>query len=167
MGSNCYKQEFHKDFKEQEVYIATSKSIENYENYHFVNENIVDTILELKNKGKKIFLFGGGVLIDSFYIATSKSIENYENYHFVNENIVDTILELKNKGKKIFLFGGGVLIDSFVKRNVIDEYIVGIIPTILGNGRKLFLENNPKIDLTLKNYFVEEGTVIMVYSKID
>ncbi|WP_270838326.1 dihydrofolate reductase family protein [Peptacetobacter hiranonis] len=120
MGSNCYKQEFHKDFKEQEV-----------------------------------------------YIATSKSIENYENYHFVNENIVDTILELKNKGKKVFLFGGGILIDSFVKRNVIDEYIIGIIPTILGNGRKLFLENNPKIDLTLKNYFVEEGTVIMVYSKID
>ena len=64
MGSNCYKQEFHKDFKEQEVYIATSKSIDDYENYHFVNENIVDIILELKNKGKKVFIFGGGVLID-------------------------------------------------------------------------------------------------------
>lgn len=88
-----------------------------------------------------------------------------ENYYFVSGDIVKTIGDLKNKGKNIFLFGGGVVIDHFVKTDVIDEYIIGIIPTILGKGRRVFLENNPKIDLELQYYSVEEGIVVMKYLK--
>ncbi|MEN2257025.1 hypothetical protein AAIB48_04370 [Paraclostridium benzoelyticum] len=40
-----------------------------------------------------------------------------------------------------------------------------MIPTILGKGRKLFLENNPKIDLHLDEYITDEGVVILRYSK--
>ena len=118
MGKNCYDQGFHNDFKEKDV-----------------------------------------------YIATSQEIENYDNYNFINGDICKTISELRRKGKNIFLFGGGVMIDSFLKDDIIDEYIIGIIPTILGKGRKLFLENNPKIDLSLQSYYVEDGIVIMKYSK--
>lgn len=99
------------------------------------------------------------------YIATSKEIEDFENYHFINGDIVKEIEKLKNKGKNIYLFGGGILIDSFVKADVIDEYVIGIIPTILGKGIKLFYDNNPKIDLNLEYYAVEDGIVIMKYSK--
>ncbi|MGL5694660.1 MAG: dihydrofolate reductase family protein [Peptostreptococcaceae bacterium] len=120
MGKNCYNQNFHKDFKGKDVYIATS-------------ENIV----------------------------------NYENYHFIKDDICKTISDLKNAGKNIFLFGGGILIDHFIKADIIDEYILGVIPTILGRGRKLFLESNPKIDLSLKYYSVEDGVIIMKYSKRD
>ncbi|MDV4150683.1 dihydrofolate reductase family protein [Clostridium sp. AL.422] len=118
MGRNCYDQGFHKDFKEKDV-----------------------------------------------YIATSQEMENYDNYNFISGDICKTISELRNKGKNIFLFGGGIMIDSFIKNDIIDEYIIGIIPTILGKGRKLFLEDNPKIDLSLKSYIVEDGIVIMKYSK--
>lgn len=99
------------------------------------------------------------------YIATSKKLEDFENYHFINGDIVKEIEKLKNKGKNIYLFGGGILIDSFVKADVIDEYVIGIIPTILGKGIKLFYDNNPKIDLNLEYYAVEDGIVIMKYSK--
>ena len=118
MGKNSYDQGFHNDYKDKEV-----------------------------------------------YIATSKKIDNYENYHFISGNIVEIINNLKNQGKNIFLFGGGRLVDNFVKANIIDEYIIGIIPTILGKGRKLFLENNPKIDLSLQYYSVEDGIIVMKYSK--
>lgn len=118
MGRKCYDQGFHKDYRQKEV-----------------------------------------------YIATSKEIANYENYHFIGTDLVNTISDLKDKGKNIFLFGGGGVIDNFVKADVIDEYIIGIIPTILGKGRRLFLDNNPKIDLNLKYYAVEDGVVIMRYSK--
>lgn len=117
MGRKCYDQGMHKDYKEKEV-----------------------------------------------YIATSNHMEDYENYHFINGDICKTITDLKNQGKNVYLFGGGVVIDAFVKANIIDEYIIGIIPTILGKGRKLFLENNPKIDLTLQEYSVEAGVVVMKYS---
>ena len=99
------------------------------------------------------------------YIATSKEIEDFENYHFINGDIVKEIEKKKNEGKNIYLFGGGILIDSFVKADVIDEYVIGIIPTILGKGIKLFYDNNTKIDLKLEYYAVEDGIVIMKYSK--
>lgn len=118
MGKNCYDQGFHKDFSGKDV-----------------------------------------------YIATSKEIENYENYKFISGDIVKSIDDIKNQGKNIFLFGGGVVIDYFVKADVIDEYVIGIIPTILGKGRKLFLDNNPKIDLNLTYYAIEDGVIVMKYSK--
>ena len=99
------------------------------------------------------------------YIASSEKIDNYENYHFISGNICEIISKLKNEGKSIFLFGGGGLVDNFVKADIIDEYVIGIIPTILGKGRKLFFENNPKIDLTLEYYSVEDGVIVMKYSK--
>lgn len=99
------------------------------------------------------------------YIATSKKLEDFDNYHFINGNIVKEVEKLKNKGKNIYLFGGGILVDSFIKANVIDEYVIGIIPTILGKGLKLFYDNNPKIDLNLEYYAVEDGIIIMKYSK--
>lgn len=118
MGRNCYDQNMHKDFQGKEV-----------------------------------------------YIASSEKIDDYENYHFINGNICESISKLKNEGKNIFLFGGGGLVDNFVKADIIDEYVIGIIPTILGKGRKLFFENNPKIDLTPEYYSVEDGVIVMKYSK--
>lgn len=118
MGRKCYDQGFHKDFKDIDV-----------------------------------------------YIATSQDMDDYENYHFIGTDILKTIIELRDEGKKIYLFGGGGVIDNFTKADIIDEYIIGIIPTILGKGRKLFLENNPKIDLDLNYYSVEDGVIVMKYSK--
>lgn len=119
MGKSCYDQNFHKDFKDKKVYIATSKDLNDYENIHFIKGDITKVIEQEKQKN----------------------------------------------GKNIFLFGGGKVIDPFIKANIIDEYIIGIIPTILGKGRNLFLGNNPKIDLHLDQYISDEGIVILRYSK--
>ena len=119
MGKNCYDQNFHKDFKDKKVYVATSKVLEDHDNIHFISGDICKVIEE----------------------------------------------ERKKEGKDIFLFGGGILVDSFIKKDIIDEYIIGIIPTILGKGRPLFLENNLKIDLHLDEYIMENGIAILRYSK--
>ncbi len=118
MGKNCFEQGMHREFTEKDV-----------------------------------------------YIATSKELEDFEHYHFISNDIVKQVEKLKNEGKNIYLFGGGILIDNFIKSDVIDEYVIGIIPTVLGNGIKLFYDNNPKIDLNLDYYAVEDGIVIMKYSK--
>ena len=118
MGHRCYEQGFHKDYGTKDV-----------------------------------------------YVAASHPEKDCENIHFINGDIVETIKQLKSKGKNIYLFGGGVLVDPFIKANAIDEYIIGVIPTILGKGRKLFYENNPQIDLKLEAYSVDNGIVIMKYSK--
>ncbi|MGL4761090.1 MAG: dihydrofolate reductase family protein [Sarcina sp.] len=100
------------------------------------------------------------------YVATSKNLEDHDNVRFIKGDIVSVILEeKKNEGKDIFLFGGGVVIDPFIKADVIDEYIIGYVPTILGKGRKLFLDDNPKIDLRLTETLVNDGIIISRYKK--
>lgn len=100
------------------------------------------------------------------YVATTESLEDHDNVKFIKGDIVKTILEEKEKeGKNIYLFGGGILLDPFIKADVIDEYIIGIIPTILGSGKKLFLLNNPEILLNLQEYYVDNGIIIGRYSK--
>lgn len=99
------------------------------------------------------------------YIATSQEIEYNNNLYFIKGDIVKVIKEEKDKGNNIFLFGGGGLVDNFIKADAVDEYIIGIIPTILGSGRPLFLGGNDEIKLHLNEYFVSDGVVIMKYSK--
>ncbi len=100
------------------------------------------------------------------YVATTKANEDYDNIHFISGDIYKTILEEKEKeGKDIYLFGGGKMIDSFLKADIIDEYIIGIIPIILGKGIPLFLKDNPTIRLKLVENIVDKGAVILRYVK--
>jgi dihydrofolate reductase len=92
------------------------------------------------------------------YVATTQPIPNHDNVVFI-DTITDTLKRERANGKTIYLFGGGVLVDAFIK----GEYIVGIIPTILGAGIPLFLDRNPEIPLSLTGYFVEDGMVVLQY----
>ena len=101
------------------------------------------------------------------YIATTENMKNHDNIHFISGDICKVIEEEKTKeGKDIYLYGGGVLVDSFLKADIIDEYIIGIIPIILGKGRPLFLGNNPTIRLHLNEYIMDNGIVILRYNKV-
>jgi dihydrofolate reductase len=100
------------------------------------------------------------------FVATSRELKKDENVEFVNGNICSKVLELRNEiGKDIWLFGGAGLTDAFIKANIIDEYIIGIIPIILGDGIPLFLDENPIIKLHLDECTVNEGITILRYSK--
>lgn len=98
------------------------------------------------------------------FVATSREIPDTDTIKFIKGDITRCIREEKSKeGKDIFLFGGGKLCDAFIKSELIDEYIIGIIPIILGKGIPLFLSNNPTIRLTLKQHFTEEGIIVLHY----
>lgn len=119
-----------------------------------MGKNCYEQNMHLEYKNKKV------------YIATSQKLQDKENIHFINGDICKVILEEKKKeGKDIYLFGGGVLVDHFIKADIIDEYIIGIIPIILGKGRPLFLQNNPTIKLHLDEYLIEDGITILKYLK--
>jgi len=101
------------------------------------------------------------------YVASSKPLEaKNDNIECINGDIVNQILGLKDQeGKDIWLYGGAGLTDQFIKKDVIDEYVIGIIPVILGTGRPLFLDNNPKVELHLDENTSQEGIVILRYSR--
>ncbi len=100
------------------------------------------------------------------YVATHKGNQDHHNIHFISGDIHKVILEEREKeGKDIFLFGGGKVIDSFLKADIIDEYVIGVIPIILGKGIPLFYEGNPTIRLKLVENITDKGTVILRYVK--
>lgn len=88
-----------------------------------------------------------------------------EQVSFITGNIVEQVCLEREQGKRIYLFGGGILVHEFLAADVIDEYVIGIIPVILGSGRKLFTAPVQKIGLTLQKYIVQDGTAILYYSK--
>lgn len=101
-------------------------------------------------------------------VATSRDrdLEKRKNVTFIKGDITKQILTLKEIDEKnIWLFGGAILTDYFIKKDLVDEYVIGIIPTILGSGRKLFKGDNKKINLHLDRVTVSDGTVILVYRR--
>jgi dihydrofolate reductase len=101
------------------------------------------------------------------YVATSQKLTSkYDNVNFIKGDIFSQMSKLKGEnGKDIWLFGGSGLTDPFIKADGIDKYIIGVIPIILGKGRKLFLDNNPIINLHLIRSTVQEGIAVLEYSK--
>ncbi|MDQ0253537.1 dihydrofolate reductase [Evansella vedderi] len=95
------------------------------------------------------------------YVFTRSPIEDNENVRFINDDITSFTNELKNQeGKNIWIVGGGELLQSFIKEKLVDEIILTIAPTVIGNGIPLFKEGDYQLDLTLKgtknyNQFIE------------
>lgn len=74
------------------------------------------------------------------YIITRQDRPNKDGVTFYNGDINGLIEEIRNKkGKHIYCDGGGGIVKLLMDNDLIDEYIISIIPTILGSGKRLFI----------------------------
>lgn len=70
---------------------------------------------------------------------------------FINEGAKAFTDRLKQeKGLNIWIAGGAELVDAFMKENAIDEFIITVIPVVLGSGIPLFHELTNETKLRLK-----------------
>lgn len=100
------------------------------------------------------------------YVLTNEKIKDTEAIKYVNMNIEKLINKLKQeKGKDIWICGGANLVNQCVKANLTDEYQITTVPIILGNGVRLFEENNKKINLEFKEIKEENGLIMGIYTK--
>ena len=100
------------------------------------------------------------------YIVTSQDLQGTDKLLFIKpEQALATILAEREQGQTIFLFGGGVTIRPFIEADLIDEYEIGIVPIILGNGRPLFGTTEQRIPLQLMSMTIEEGITIARYRR--
>ena len=84
------------------------------------------------------------------YIITRTEKPSIGTIHFYSGDLKTLILELKNKqGKNIFVDGGAEIVNELLKENLIDEFIISIIPVLLGEGTKLFNDGRPELKLKL------------------
>lgn len=100
------------------------------------------------------------------YVITHKSKKTSDKITFTNESLVKLIKKLQVKnGKGIWICGGANIINQLVNENLIDEYYITVIPTLLGSGIRLFENNNFEIKLKLIKTRSYNGMVDLVYAR--
>lgn len=81
-------------------------------------------------------------------VLTHRKLENPYGVTFYQGDINALINELKKQTKKnIWLVGGSKIIDQCIQRDLIDRYIITLIPIILGDGIPLFINSNKSLKL--------------------
>jgi dihydrofolate reductase len=72
--------------------------------------------------------------------------------HFVTEPIRAFAKEMRTRtGKNIWMMGGGELIASFLDEGAIDEFIISVIPTFIGEGIPLIAPRRRQVPLRLRS----------------
>jgi dihydrofolate reductase len=100
------------------------------------------------------------------YVFFSHDLPNIlADVHIVPHDIQE-MLPLIEHHQKAWLVGGGALVKSFHQAGLIDEYIISIIPVVLGDGIALFqapLTEQPLTLVSAQQY--PSGLVQMHYQK--
>jgi dihydrofolate reductase len=91
-----------------------------------------------------------------------------ENVQFFSGNIAELITKIKaEKGKDIFIDGGSEVIREFRDKDLIDEYVISIIPILLGKGIRLFKEIDTENNLKLMvSKAFDSGLVQLKYTRV-
>ena len=109
------------------------------------------------------------VLIDNISkIVFSRIMKNvdWRNTKLKKEIIKEEILELKQQAGKNILVGSPGLIVALAQLDLIDEYQLGVQPTVLGSGLPLFKNIKDRIDLKyLKTKTFGCGALMLYYER--
>ncbi len=84
------------------------------------------------------------------YIITRTPKPTIGSVKFYSGDLKTLVGKLKTEsGKNIFCDGGAEMVNELLKDNLIDEFIISVIPILVGNGTKLFKDNRPEQKLEL------------------
>lgn len=89
--------------------------------------------IEFPHRGRKCYVLSR---------TRSGADEHIEFFGGAIEELIGTIRMAD--GKDIFIDGGAEVVHAMMTRNLIDRYIISIIPTFLGGGIRLFKQGRPE-----------------------
>ncbi|MDD5396652.1 MAG: dihydrofolate reductase family protein [Candidatus Moranbacteria bacterium] len=99
-------------------------------------------------------------------VVCSSSLEKAQwNNTTIIRDAIPGLKRLKEQGSgPIYIFGSGKLVQSLMNAGIVDEIRLCIAPIILGNGRKLFDDENMTRRLELlESRSLQNGGVILRY----
>ena len=102
-------------------------------------------------------------------IVFSRTLKNVEwkTARLAKRDLKEEVLELRQEAGKDILVGSPSLIVALSQLELIDEYQLGVQPTVLGSGLPLFKDITDRIDLKLlKTKTFGCGAVMLYYESI-
>jgi len=101
------------------------------------------------------------------YVITRTARPEQGNITFYTGPLKELIEDLKHQqGKHIFCDGGGEVIDELLKHELIDEFIISIVPVLVGKGTRLFKDGQPEQDLKLVSVKEFETGLVQLHYKL-
>ena len=108
-----------------------------------------------EHKGKNCYVF-----------SRSKNGKN-GNAIYVDSEPEEFLKSLKEEdNENIWLMGGANLANQFLKSNLIDEFIITIIPICLGSGIRLFDDTNDELSLIMKDVKSYKSGLVQVHYEV-
>lgn len=102
------------------------------------------------------------------YIITRTPRPTIGSVKFYTGDLKSLVTTLKSEpGKNIFCDGGAEIVNELLKDNLIDEFIISVIPILVGNGTKLFKDGRPeqKLEFVSVRSF-DKGLVQLHYKRV-
>ncbi|SHN34666.1 Dihydrofolate reductase [Cyclobacterium lianum] len=101
------------------------------------------------------------------YVMTRSPRPDTGRVKFYTDDLPSLVRKLKAAGgKNIYCDGGAEIVNALLKEDLIDEFIISVIPILLGEGIRLFNDDRPEQDLTLvKARSFETGLVQLHYRR--
>lgn len=111
----------------------------------------IDALIMGSNTYEQVLTFGDWVYTGKVsYILTSQDLStDRTDICFVKGGVEEVVKNVNKQGyQRVWLVGGGKIVSSFINQGLVDEYIITVIPTILGSGISLY-QSLPEIKLDL------------------
>lgn len=100
------------------------------------------------------------------YIITHASKQSTDKIRFTDEHPCQLVNRLKNEtGKDIWICGGADIVKQLLQADLIEQYYINVIPTILGSGIRLFDNLDKEIKLKLIKTRSYNGITDLVYER--
>ena len=86
------------------------------------------------------------------YVITRTERPGVGKTTFHTGDLTQLVQQLKSeKGKNIYCDGGAEIINELLKNDMVDEFIISVIPVLVGNGTRLFKDGRPEQTLEFIN----------------
>ncbi len=101
------------------------------------------------------------------YVVTHHKLDNPYGVNFYTGELKELVISLKkSSNSNIWLVGGSQIIAQCMSQNLIDRYIISIIPTILGEGIPLFSNLKNSVQLKKIGLFLLDKCVKCAYVNV-
>lgn len=103
----------------------------------------------------------------SVYVITRTERPRVGNTTFFTGDITKLVQQLKAEGssQNIYCDGGAEIINELLKNDLIDEFIISLVPVLVGDGTRLFKEGRPEQQLELVNVKTYGTGLVQVHYK--
>ena len=100
------------------------------------------------------------------YVITRTERPDAGKTMFYTGDLTELVNKLKSEnGKNIYCDGGAEIVNELLKSDLIDEFIISVVPVLLGDGIRLFQNGRPEQPLELVNSKTFDTGLIQLHYK--